>query len=524
VAHGSAGCEPGGASLDVVASPDIAPAVAAVVRAGEDLQAPRGCPQFRVRAGSETDVLGGLAGGASSPPDVWIPSSVMWVERARRLVSPVRQASIASSPLVLAVPAAVADRLRPGENPPGWDDVVAAGYAGTVVLNLSEPEASPATVSLVGAVEAELEGRPDGRAMLAGLLLGARMVSATADGSAALSALHSLPTGAVPVTEQAVWAAEGKISGTPLVAVYPPGGTTPFNYPYTVLTTDGAARAAAARLLTALEGPSGQDRLRQAGFRGRDGTGPGSTAARGVDAARPSRVAVPGPAAVEEVRQAIAVVRQDTRLLAVLDVSGSMAAPAPGPEGTTRLDLATRAAAAGLQLFPDTAEVGLWSFSEDVTPTSDHTELVPVAPLTAPTAGGAAALAEALVGLQPVPDGGTALYDTTLAAVRAVRAVWDPDRVNAVLLLSDGEDTDDHGIGLDALLATLQTEQADGRPVPVITIAYGPDAGAKALAAIADATHGASYRTTDPDRIRDIFLDAVGQRACRPLCTTSPGS
>ncbi len=285
-----------------------------------------------------------------------------------------------------------------------------------------------------------------------------------------------------------------------------------------MLTAGDAATATADRLRRALSGAAGQDRIRRAGFRGRDGVGPHVPEPRGIDGSRPSTVAVPDLAAVEQVRQSVAAVKRDARLLAVLDVSGSMAGPAPGPEGTTRLALAAQAAAAGLQLYPDSTEVGLWSFSEDVTPTGDHSELVPIAPLT----GGRTTLREELAGLQPVPDGGTALYDTTLAAVRAVRAAWDPARVNAVVLLSDGEDTDDDGIGIDELLTTLRQEQADGRAVPVITIAYGTDAGAAPLAAISEATYGASYRTTDPSRIRDVFLDALAQRACRPQCPPSP--
>jgi len=125
-----------------------------------------------------------------------------------------------------------------------------------------------------------------------------------------------------------------------------------------------------------------------------------------------------------------------------------------------------------------------------------------------------------------VPDGGTGLYDTTLAAVRTVRAGWDPARVNAVVLLTDGDDTDDDGIGLDELLATLRSEQESGQPVPVITVAYGDGDGdgAQSLAAISAATGGASYQVSDPGRIRDIFLDAVGQRACRPQCEHGDGN
>jgi Mg-chelatase subunit ChlD len=210
--------------------------------------------------------------------------------------------------------------------------------------------------------------------------------------------------------------------------------------------------------------------------------------------------------------------RRDARLLAVLDVSGSMAAEVPGSGGSTRLDLAVRAAAAGLEFYPDATEVGLWSFSEDLTATTDHQELVPIAPLSGQDPGGRQALGRAITTMRPEPGGGTGLYDTVLAAVRAVRAGWDPARVNAVVLLSDGEDTDDDGLTLDQLLAVVQAEAGGGQPVPVITIAYGEDAGAAALASISRATGGASYQTSDPSRIRDVFLDAVGQRLCRPDC------
>jgi hypothetical protein len=249
-----------------------------------------------------------------------------------------------------------------------------------------------------------------------------------------------------------------------------------------------------------------------------DGDGAGLTADRGVDGTRPATVALPDVATAQQVLDTLAAVHRDARILAVVDVSGSMAAPFPGPDGSSKLDLALQAAAAGLQFYPDTTVVGLWSFSEDMSATTDHQELVPLTPLSAPGGGGREALEQAMTALRAVPDGGTGLYDTTLAAVRAVRAGWDPARVNAVVLLTDGDDTDADGIGLDQLLSTLRSEGASGQPVPVITIAYGDSAGAESLAAISAATGGATYQASDPTRIRDVFLDAVGQRACRPAC------
>ena len=85
-----------------------------------------------------------------------------------------------------------------------------------------------------------------------------------------------------------------------------------------------------------------------------------------------------------------------------------------------------------------------------------------------------------------------------------------------------GEDTDDETIGLDALLQTLSAENDAARPVPVITIAYGPDGGADVLSQISEVTDAATYTASDPRQVRDVFLDAVGQRVCRPDCAASP--
>ena len=101
--------------------------------------------------------------------------------------------------------------------------------------------------------------------------------------------------------------------------------------------------------------------------------------------------------------------------------------------------------------------------------------------------------------------------------MRAARTAYVQGRVNAVVILSDGADSD-NGQTLDQVVATLTSEATADRPVPVITIAFGPDADRAALDAISSATGGAAYRATSPDQIHAVFLDAVGQRACRPDC------
>jgi hypothetical protein len=157
----------------------------------------------------------------------------------------------------------------------------------------------------------------------------------------------------------------------------------------------------------------------------------------------------------------------------------------------------------------------LWEFSTDLGPGTDYRELVPIGPVEGRHA---AQLAGNLAGLRPIPTGSTGLYDTVLAAVQRVRSGYDPTRTNAVVLLTDGANHDAHGIGLAGLLDRLRAESDPSEPVPVISIAYGPDSDAASLRAISDVTGGATYVAADPRTIRSVLLDAIGQRLCRPDC------
>ncbi len=225
-------------------------------------------------------------------------------------------------------------------------------------------------------------------------------------------------------------------------------------------------------------------------------------------------------AAVENAVRDVEVSNEPSRLLAILDISGSMQAQVPGSGGQSRIDLAKAAALRGLGLYPPDSEIGLWTFSTNLTPTTDYRELVPVGTLAPGPDGvtGQQKLAQALGGAQAIPDGGTGLYDTTLDAVRTLRAGWDPKRVNTVLILSDGMNDDANSISLPDLLTTLKNEADPQKPVTVISIGFGPDSDVDALKQISAATGGSTYVSQDPNDIGEIFLDAVGQRMCRPNC------
>jgi hypothetical protein len=197
----------------------------------------------------------------------------------------------------------------------------------------------------------------------------------------------------------------------------------------------------------------------------------------------------------------------------VFDVSTSMHAPVGN---RTRATLARDAAKSALGLFPDSSAIGLWVFARKMAGDTDWTELVPTRTLAADAGGKPQrqVLGEALDSIpQRLSPGGTGLYDTTLAAVRAARANYDPAAVDSVVIITDGKDEDDGTIGLPALLQTLSSEVDATRPVKVIGIALGPDADMDALEQIATATGGAAYSAVHENDLQTVLFDALRQRS-----------
>jgi Ca-activated chloride channel family protein len=101
--------------------------------------------------------------------------------------------------------------------------------------------------------------------------------------------------------------------------------------------------------------------------------------------------------------------------------------------------------------------------------------------------------------------GGTAFYDATVRAFERVQRIDDDgERINAVVLLTDGDDTDSE-LQLADVLERL--DQGDSEyPVRVFTIAYSAEAsGAReALKDIAEAS-GGGYYVGDTEDIETVF-------------------
>jgi Ca-activated chloride channel family protein len=522
-------CSGGVRTLRIAATPELARIVTEVARG---VDAGRGnCSRTRVTATSSSDVARSLRTTGASPDvrgaDVWIPDSSIWLRRSMGAVSVSGPyPSVARSPIVVAVARQTAGRL--GLNKHRGDLGPLLGRAATgrpADIYLANPQGSASAAGALLSLRATAGQRPDGPAALTAALLG----HVDGDGAQSREPFAALaggggkvvPAKAVPASEQQVWAHNRSAAPRQVVAVYPSLHASSLDYPWVVLARDREAQEDAVELLAALIGQHGRKLLLAAGFRDGNGVGgPALTRRLGVDRSIPARPAPRGDD-VDLALRALDVLKQGTRMLAVIDVSGSMGERVPGTGGATRLDLTKQAAVGGLGVYPDDSQIGLWAFSTHLTPSTDYRELVPIGPLGARGADpltGRQQLGGALASLQHVPGGGTGLYDTALAATRRVRAHWQPGRVNSVVLLTDGQNDDARGIDLTGLLALLRAEHDPRRPVPLITIAYGAQSPVDALRAMSAATGGATYLAKDPRQVRQVFLQAIQQRACRPTC------
>jgi Ca-activated chloride channel family protein len=201
--------------------------------------------------------------------------------------------------------------------------------------------------------------------------------------------------------------------------------------------------------------------------------------------------------------------RKPARVLLLMDVSGSMGDLVDPETGATKLDLAKEATVTALDDFNDEDEVGLWVFSTDLPGGAQHSELVP------PSRVGDVreSLKNRVRSLAPL--NGTPLYVATQAAYEDQLARYDPTRINAVVLLSDGMnddgEPDDDREQLDELLDALRAsaEGQQRQAVRVFPISYGSSADLTTLRRIAEASQAAVYDSSDPRSITKVFVAVV---------------
>ena len=446
---------------------------------------------------------------AAALPQVWVPDSSLWATRAGD-AGLSRTGSLATSPLVLATSRAAAEQLGWTTTPPTW------GEALTTDRPIAVPDlaASAEGLSVLAAVRQSLGGgeAADNAVVEAVLAAGRGEVPSVADAVTA-GTQGGADAPLVPLSEQEVLAANQAAGSDSLVAVYPRDGSPSLDYP--VLRVDGAQDAdspAVDEVAAALIDAGVGAQARAAGFRDHAGSAPeGAGTGTGVQEAAPMGMELDA-AAVQALLGRLSSLATPSRLLTVIDVSTSMNAPAGGG---TRATLARDATKSALTLLPDSYSGGVWAFAHELDGERDWVELAPIREFGA-DAGGQTQRALINAQFDTIPSlldpGGTGLYDTTLAAVRAAREAYSADAVNSVVLITDGENEDDTGITLDELLSTLAAEADPARPVKVIGIALGPDADLGALEQITAATGGAAYPALDPEDLQGVLFDAIRRR------------
>ena len=207
----------------------------------------------------------------------------------------------------------------------------------------------------------------------------------------------------------------------------------------------------------------------------------------GADPDEPERVlGLPEPRVLAAIKDSWRADRKPADILLVLDTSGSM-------NDENRLARAKD----GLEVFFDQIapqdSVGLVTFSDVIRP------LLPIRPFK-----------DARPELERTvrdlfADGGTAFYDATAEAYDSMRRDAGDERINAVVLLTDGEDTDST-TSPDALVQRLREGSEGAGQVRVFTIAYsaGAEGAAEALKEIAQASGGQAYES-DTDDIESVY-------------------
>lgn len=293
----------------------------------------------------------------------------------------------------------------------------------------------------------------------------------------------------------------------PLAAVYPSDGTLISDNPWLVLDAPWATaqqQAGAADFLTWVREPAQQQRFTDAGFRTFEGV-PGDVI-RPEDGMLPagatSVLSPPAPAVLADLQQSWDKLRKRAHVLMVMDVSGSMGEPVPSA-GSNKLELAQQAAIGALDGFAPDDEVGLWVFSTGLGDNNEpFRQLVPIGPAKSTVPAMKQDIEQLLA------DGGTALYATLREAQKESLKTLAPDRINAIVLLSDGRNEYPPDTDLNGLLDDLSAESVD-TSVRVFTIGYGEAADTEALQKIAEASRGQYYEASDPTSIEKVLTSVL---------------
>lgn len=281
-----------------------------------------------------------------------------------------------------------------------------------------------------------------------------------------------------------------------LVALYPKEGTFWHEHPFGIVNADWVTpeQQAAARIFTeyVIAEPA-QQIIMAEGFRPVNTNvqlGFPFTAENGIDPNQPRTILnVPNADVIVAIQDSWSVVKKQADIIILMDVSGSML-------DEDKIGQARQAAEVFLNIMESNNRIGLTVFNSGVD------ERVPLDNVESNRS-------EMRLTIQNLrADGGTALFDALERVVTELNAEEAEDRIRAVVVLSDGEDTESDRATLNDVIAAVEASRNSLNPVIVIPVAYGSNADTRTLGSIARASN-TTVQSGDPSNIGRV-LEIIG--------------
>lgn len=296
-----------------------------------------------------------------------------------------------------------------------------------------------------------------------------------------------------------------------LVAVYPSEGSMISDNPAVVLPNKWVTpekKEASEAFVKFLQTKPAQEKLLEYGFRPVDKTIDAKSALTedlGVNLSKPlKRLEVPSADTVSAAKDQWLKIRKPSAILQLIDLSRSMNEKIDN--NTTRLLGAINGSLSEIDSVRPTDNFGVWGFTTGIS-SSIGENIVPVRDFKA-LSGDKEDTRVAIAELENAKLGGTPLYDSVLTAYRYMKDHAEEGRINAIVVLSDGEDSGSN-TSLDSLILELKgaenSETLDTKPVRIFTIAYGGEADKSKLERISKATGGQTFDASEGTNIDEIL-------------------
>jgi Ca-activated chloride channel family protein len=280
----------------------------------------------------------------------------------------------------------------------------------------------------------------------------------------------------------------------PVVAIYPKEGTFYSDHPIGIVDRDYVTPEhieAGQLYIDFLTDTPQQERALAYGFRPADvsvALGPGFSRATGVDPNQPqTTLETPETDTVRAILDLWQQRKKKANVVLVLDTSGSM-------NGENKMNFAKGGARQLIAMMGDGDQFSFLPFNHEATwMARDESLGIQRTTLTTQISSLFA-------------NGGTALYDAVILGHQHLLEHPTPDRITAMVVLSDGTDESSRA-SLEETLATIAaSDEKLGSGVRIFTIGYGEGAREDVLDQIATATNGKFFKGT-PENIEEIFKE-----------------